>query len=174
MKTIVKIFLVVVTTVMLILTLLAFTEDIKLLFTYESAKYLSDISNVNIFLSVLFLIIYLFLLIYFWKRLKSIVPFLFFIFLLWLFSGRTLAFKYHSTGRVITGWYYIETDMFNLCKENQDYERILSKETMINELSFWRLNFKNKDVNKTIFIGPFVWNEAKEIFIKKINNQTMQ
>jgi hypothetical protein len=169
MKNILKTFLVIVFVFMSILTALTFTKNIKLLFTYESAEYLSDISNINVIFSVLFLVIYLFLLVRFWSRLKLLVPFLFFIFLFWIFSGRTLAFKYHSTGRVITGWYYIETDMFNLCKENQDYERILAKETKVNELSFWRLNFKNKYINKTIFIGPFVWDETIKILRKRIN-----
>ncbi|MEB3801699.1 hypothetical protein INQ45_11720 [Flavobacterium columnare] len=172
MKIILKIFLVIVLVFMSILTALAFKEDIKLLFTYESAEYLSDISNVNVLFSVLFIIIYLFLLIYFWKRLKLILPFLFFIALLWLISGRTLAFKYHPTGRVITGWYYIETDMFNLCKENKDYESILANETEINELFFWRLNLKNKDIDKTIFIGPFMWNETIKILKKRIKSSS--
>jgi hypothetical protein len=170
MKVFLKFFLVVVFLIMLVFTSFAFVEDVKVLFTYESADYLSDITNINIFSSLLFVIIYLFMLIYFWKRLKSVVLILFFIFSLWLISGRTLAFKYHPTGRIIIGWYYIQTDMFNLCKENQDYEKILSKETEIRELNFWRLNFKNKDVDKTIFIGPFVWNETREIFNKKISN----
>ncbi|PTD14290.1 hypothetical protein [Flavobacterium columnare] len=170
MKLILKILLVVFLVFMLILTILAFTDDMKLLFTYESTEYLSDISNVNVFFSVLFLIVYLFMLIYFWKRLKLVLPFLFFVVILWLFSGRTLAFKYHPTGRVITGWYYIETDMFNLCEENQDYESILANETVINELSFWRLNLKNKDTDKTIFIGPFVWNENIKILKKRIKS----
>ncbi|RVU90811.1 hypothetical protein EH230_07805 [Flavobacterium columnare] len=168
MKLILKILLVVFLVFMLILTILAFTDDMKLLFTYESAEYLSDISNVNVFFSVLFLIVYLFMLIYFWKRLKLVLPFLFFIALLWLISGRTLAFKYHPTGRVIIGWYYVETEIFNLCKENQDYESILANETIINELPFWRLNLKNKDVDKTIFIGPFVWDETVKILKKRI------
>ncbi|MET3047509.1 hypothetical protein [Flavobacterium covae] len=168
MKIILKILLVVFFVFMSILTTLAFTENMKLLFTYESAEYLSDISDVNVFLSVLFLIIYLFLLIYFWKRLKLVLPFLVFIVLFWFFSGRTIALKYHPTGRIITGWYYIETDMFNLCKENQDYESILANETEINKLPFWRLNLKNKDTDKTIFIGPFMWNETIKILKKRI------
>lgn len=172
MKLILKILLVVFLVFMLILTILAFTDDMKLLFTYESAEYLSDISNVNVFFSVIFLIVYLFLLIYFWKRLKLVLPFLFFVVILWLFSGRTLAFKYHPTGRVITGWYYIETDMFNLCEENQDYESILANETVINELSFWRLNLKNKDTDKTIFIGPFMWNENIKMLKKRIKSSS--
>lgn len=170
MKIILKILLVVFLVFMSILTALAFNEDTKLLFTYESAEYLSDISNVNVFFSVLFLTIYLFLLIYFWKRLKLVLPFFFFIILFWLFSGRTMAFKYHPTGRVITGWYYIETDMFNLCKKNKDYESILANETEINELFFWRLNLKNKDIDKTIFIGPFMWNETVKILKKRIKS----
>lgn len=172
MKLILKILLVVFLVFMLILTILAFTDDMKLLFTYESAEYLSDISNVNVFFSVIFLIVYLFMLICFWKRLKLVLPFLFFVVILWLFSGRTLAFKYHPTGRVITGWYYIETDMFNLCGENQDYESILANETVINELSFWRLNLKNKDTDKTIFIGPFMWNENIKILKKRIKSSS--
>lgn len=172
MKIILKILLVVVIVFMSILTSLTFTKDVKLLFTYESAEYLSDISSVNMFYSVLFLIVYLLLLFYFWKRLKLVLPFLFFIFSLWLFSGRTLAFKYHPTGRVIMGWYYIKTDMFNLCKENQDYESILANETELNELSFWRLKLKNKNTDKTIFIGPFVWNETIKILKKRIKSSS--
>lgn len=172
MKIILKILLIVFLVFMSILTALAFTEDAKLLFTYESSEYLSDISNVNLFFSVLFLTIYLFLLIYFWKRLKLVLPFLFFIALLWLISGRTLAFKYHPTGRIIIGWYYVETGMFNLCKENQDYEGIIAKETVINELSFWRINLKNKDTEKTIFIGPFMWNETIKILKKRIKSSS--
>nr|WP_294922372.1 hypothetical protein [uncultured Flavobacterium sp.] len=168
MKIVLKFILVVVFLIMLVFTSFGFVEDVKVLFTYESADYLSDITNINVFLSLVFMIIYLTLLIYFWKRLKPVVLIFFFIFSLWFISGRTLAFKYHPTGRIIVGWYYIQTEMFNLCKENQDYEKILSKETEIKELFFWRLNFKNKDVDETIFIGPFVWDEVSEILNKRL------
>lgn len=37
--------------------------------------------------------------------------------------------SYYPDGRVIMGWYYIEGNYFKLCKENEDYESVLFKET---------------------------------------------
>ena len=71
-------------------------------------------------------------------------------------------------GRIITGWYYIETNKLYLCKEGYDCETILSRESVVNKLSLWRINIKNKDVDKVIFIGPFTWYSSSKIFENEI------
>jgi hypothetical protein len=104
---------------------------------------------------------FLFILVLFWKKylLRKIVL-LFILILFWFISGRTIAFKYFPNGRIITGWFYYKTNEFFLCKKGDDYEKVISQETKLLRLSFWRLHISNKNISKEIFIGPFAWDRA--------------
>lgn len=144
-------------------TILSFVKDIKVLFTHESADYLSSISDVNHLTSVLFLFLF-FIALFFIKHIFKKILLLLSFFIFWLMSGRVVAFKNFPDGRVITGWYYIEGKSFKLCKENTDCESVLFKETKVKRLSVWRISINNKLTSKIIFIGPLTWGSCTKIF----------
>lgn len=162
-----KIVAIVMVVLMSLATAISFFKDSKLLFTHESADYLSSISDVNHLTSVLFLFFFLITLIFIKYGLKKNLLLLSF-FILWLMSGRVVAFKSFPDGRIITGWYYIEGNSFKLCNQNIDCERMLFKETKVKRLPLWRISIDNNLSNKKIFIGPFTWNSSAKVFEEHI------
>jgi hypothetical protein len=157
---------------MVTVSLLTRLDDIKILLTHESASYLSNISEVNLIMLCLFLVLYLVLLIFFWKKLSvTVILILCSILLLWLLSGRTIAFKYFPNGRILTGWYYIESNQFTLCGDDEDYERIISQETKLIESPYWSVRVVNENIDETIFIGPFTWRSSMEV-LRQIGKDT--
>jgi hypothetical protein len=168
MKVILKASVILIGVCMLAGTIMIFIKNIKILFTRESADYLSSISEVNHVFSVLFFIVYICVgvLIIRKSNYKKILI-LSLALILWLISGRVVAIKAFSDGRIITGWYYVETDKFNLCESDFDCETITSQETTIIKLPMWRVRINSKHINKVVFIGPFTWNSC----IKTLANQ---
>lgn len=170
MKVIIKTSIILIGLCMLAGTIIIFLNDIKILFTRESAAYLSSISDVNQVFSVLFFIGYLFVTVLVFRKFSTRkVLVLLLLFILWLLSGRVVAFKAFPDGRVITGWYYMEANSFNLCKENNDCESVVFKQTKVKRLPLWCISINNKVINKVIFIGPFTWNSCAKLFEEHIN-----
>ncbi len=118
---------------------------------------------------MLFLILYLVGLFLYGRKQKILHRIiLLFSFIFWVLSGRTVGLTYFPNGEVISGYYYLTFDKFEISKTSQDYEKIISIETEINVLPLWRINIKNENINRTIFLGPFVWNSASKILMDKI------
>lgn len=165
MKVIIKTSIILIALCMLAGTIMIFLDDIKILFTRESASYLSNISDVNSVFSVLFFIGYLFVAVSVLRKFDTqkvliLLPVL----ILWLLCGRVIAFKAFPDGRIITGWYYVETNRFNLCKNDIDCETMVSKESTISKLPLWRVRINSKYANKVIFVGPFTWYSCYKVF----------
>ena len=169
MKAITRITVCFIAVIMLLGTAMAHLRGIKILFTNESAAYLSNISNVNYIFSWCFLIAYLLVTFFAFRKADVIRLFILFIlFGLWLLSGRVIAFKPFPDGRIITGYYYIETDRFNLCDNENDCESVISKEAFIQRRPFWLLKIKSKGIQKNIFLGPFTWQQCNKVFENRI------
>ncbi|THU30781.1 hypothetical protein FAM09_29720 [Niastella caeni] len=169
MKVIVKASIILIALSMLVGTIMIFLSDIKILFTRESAAYLSNISDVNHMASVLFCIGYLFVTVLVFRKFSALkVLTLLLVLILWLLCGRVVAFKAFPDGRVITGWYYIETNKFNLCENDVDCEGIISKETTISKLPLWRIRINSKYTKKIIFVGPFTSHNCYKVFESQI------
>lgn len=170
MKVIIKTSTILIAVCMLPGTIMIFLSDIKILFTRESAAYLSNISDVNHTASVLFFIGYLFVTVLVFRKFStSKVLMLLLMLILWLLSGRVVAFKAFPDGRIITGWYYIETNKFNLCENDVDCEGVISNETTISKLPLWRISLNSKYTKKIIFVGPFTWHSCNKIFESQIS-----
>jgi hypothetical protein len=175
MKILIKATVILVAICMLVGTIMIFLKDIKVLFTRESADYLSDISEVNHLFSVLFFIAYIAVAVLVFKKVSTQrVLILLLAMILWLMCGRVISFKAFPDGRIITGWYYIESNNFNLCEDDNDCETIISKGSTISKLSLWRIGIKNKYINKVIFIGPFTWHNCSKLFEKNIGDNARQ
>ncbi|MDH7463880.1 hypothetical protein QEG73_21440 [Chitinophagaceae bacterium 26-R-25] len=169
MKLIIKTTIILIALCMLAGTIMIFLPDIKILFTRESAAYLSIISDVNRTLAVIFFIGYLCIMVLVLRGFSTTkVLALLLVLVLWFLSGRVTAFKAFPDGRVITGWYYIETNSFRLCNENEDCESVLFKETKVKKLPLWCISIKNMTTKKLIFIGPFSWNSCIKSFEEHI------
>lgn len=172
MKVVIRVVATLIGVCMLAISFLIFFKSVTILFTRESADYLSVISNVNQWFSVLFFIGYLFLTISIYKKFSySASAVILLLFCLWLLNGRVMAFKAFPEGRVIAGWYYVETKRFNLCPTGFDCESIIFKESKVDKLSFWRIRISNKQVDEIIFVGPFTWNECIGVFERYIKKQ---
>lgn len=170
MKIIIKTSIILIALCMLASTIMIFLSDIKILLTRESAAYLSNISDVNHIFSVLFFIGYSCVTVLVFRKFSTRkVLMLLSVFILWLLSGRVVAFKAFPDGRIITGWYYMETNSFKLCKENDDCESVLFKETKVKRLPLWCISINNNFTNKVIFIGPFTWNSCAKLFEEHIS-----
>lgn len=170
MKFVIKASIIFIAFLMSITTVMTCFKDIKILFTRESAGYLSNISDVNHISSILFLACYIGVLVFSLKNLRvGNIFILVTCFGLWLLSGRVVALKPFPDGRVITGWYYVETNKFYLCSVKDDCETIIYKDSKVTMLSFWRIRVTNKNMNKEIFFGPFTWNSCFLVFDRSIN-----
>lgn len=169
MKVIVKTGIILIALCMLAGTIMIFLKDVKILFTRESAAYLSTISDVNHVFSVLFFIGYICVTVLIFRNFSTRkVLMLLVVLILWLLSGRVVAFKAFPDGRIISGWYYIETNKFNLCENDVDCETIISKESTISKLPLWRIRINNKYNNTVIFVGPFTWYSCYKVFENNI------
>lgn len=88
------------------------------------------------------------------------------VFILWLFSGRTIGVL--PDGKIKTGWFYFATNEINICVDDKtDCQTITDYQTKVEKKFFWYVEFKNKQVNDEIFIGPVVWYPA----LKMLNKQ---
>jgi hypothetical protein len=161
-----KYFLLFLLTVIIITTYLSFNEElINVMFSNDSAGYLTEVSNINISVSVIAIILFCFFII------KKNIGLLFALIIIWLFSGRRISIRNTEKCRISTGWFFIETNSFSLCKL-KDCDCEIIHETTYEKLSFYRVKIKNKEIRKTIFIGPMVWSRVIEVLENNINNGT--
>ena len=92
--------------------------------------------------------------------------------ILWFLSGRTVGIIPWPDGRVNTGWFYIPTERFYLCNGKTDCDAVIDYHTKTETLPFWRVRIKNESIDKTIFVGPFLWSSATKFFKDKIEIKT--
>jgi len=152
-----KYFLFFLLTIIIIVTFLSLDEELtNITFSNDSGGYLSIISSINITVSMIsFMFFYFFII----KKIRYHYFLLFVLIIIWLFSGRRISIRTEKC-RVSTGWFFIKTNSFSLCKlADCDCENVYYK-TTYEKLSFWRIRIKNTKVNKTIFIGPIVWSKV--------------
>lgn len=83
------------------------------------------------------------------------------LFLLWLTSGRTIAFNAQN-GKMYTGWFFFCFDSVSVCPEKLECERILSLKTKYEHRFLWTIKIVNSYLEETIFIGPFILEEYIE------------
>lgn len=156
---------------LLVITILGYGETGKIFYTSESATYLTELSEINIVLSILALSVIGFSLFYKFSQKVIKVGLLFVFLVLWLFAGRKIGIKKFEDGRVNYGWYCIQTGELYLCdKQDSRCESIIANETSIEKSCLWRVIIKNEDVKKEVFIGPITWSKALEVLGKNIGN----
>lgn len=80
------------------------------------------------------------------------------VFILWLQSGRTIAFN-SQNGQIIAGWFFLRADNIKICQENQDCEKILYNQVTFEKIFLWRMKIKNSNKENIIFVGPFIWKD---------------
>lgn len=95
-------------------------------------------------------------------------------FCLWALSGRMVSVIPFQEGRLNAGWFNISTNEFYLCKSPQhNCDGIFLHETQMENLSFWRIRIKNENIEKIIFVGPFIWNQTQKLFTDKVRSETL-
>ena len=97
-------------------------------------------------------------------NLKNLILFLF-LFFVWIINGRTIGVLPFPNGNVKLGWFYFETNEFDVCvNQNTDCQTIMDYQTVVKENIFWIIKIKNKEINKNFFVGPIIWNKTMKIF----------
>lgn len=171
MKTLIKITLGIVLVLMFCLSIIGIDKTFaRSIFIGGSTESLMDVSSVNMTLQLVLTFISIVLaVLYFRKNHKKLYLILFTLTLfMWILAGRTIAVSPY--GKVITGWNYIEFNSFEICLNADDCETTVYYDTRIERLSFWRIEIKNKNVEKRLFLGPIVWRNTLNIINKHFPN----
>ncbi|MGZ3777712.1 MAG: hypothetical protein ACXVIY_10050 [Mucilaginibacter sp.] len=165
MKVVRIIFLIIVFALMLTITLAYFSPANKFVFGRNSADYMLKLAAVSVVWPIALLVLYLlFAWFYHRKPNRTRLALVTTVVLLWFLCGRMVGTLLWPEGKVITGWYYIPTYDFKLCGGDTDCETVVYYQTHIEKLAFWRLRIKNRNVDQTVFAGPFIWNQIPEVF----------
>jgi hypothetical protein len=165
MKVVRIILLVVLLLLMIVIVLPYFSPANKFVFGGTSADYMLNLAALNVTWPIALLVLYAISAWFYHKkpnrmRLASVST----VVILWVLCGRMVGTLLWPEGKVITGWYYIPTNDFKLCDGSTDCETVIYYQAHIEKLSFWRLKIKSKNIDQTIFVGPFIWNEVPKVF----------
>lgn len=134
----------------------------------KGSNYLMDLVSGSLLFQILFVVIFNLILIVNRKRnIKSAYVLLLLLLLLWGVNGRTIAL--FPDGRINSGWFYIPTYSINLCKDEDDCERVVYYETEIEKLPLWNVRVKNRNVDIIIFVGPLVWTKTLKLMENKFH-----
>jgi hypothetical protein len=133
-----------------------YLQDDYFAFTGESASYLFQIITVGYYVKAFFGVLTTLLLIFiiysksYWLKFLLVVSML-----LTIMSSRIIAIKIYPEGKIRSGWFGVCTNEILLCNSDDDCEELLYNQTEIRQKNLWRLHIVNKNINETIFIGPF-------------------
>jgi hypothetical protein len=151
---------------MILVTIIGFFPSYTTFIFAGGSDGLMDMISVNSFFQTSIILIFGAILIVNKSKLRKYTYFLLMlVFLLWSLSGRMIAL--FPDGRLSSGWFYIETNRINICKDEIDCDKIFYYETEIEKLPLWRIKIKNKRTDNVVFIGPMVWKKTIELFKKK-------
>lgn len=127
----------------------------KLWYSFDSADYLFQYSGINLYLSYFSLII--FAIVAFTNRkahIKSVHALSYLIlFLIWIDSGRIIAYKQDYEIKLKTGWYLYKNSNLILCDSNIDCELELLRNTKILIPEYYSILYSNSKNNINIFVG---------------------
>lgn len=171
MKTIKIIISVILLMIMFGLTAMGFFLKISLV--GGSMDSMEEMAIINGAWLAIILVIFGFLLFYYlYKPGKVKLIFLGAIVVIWFLSGRMISIVFWPDGRMTTGWFGISTDTFYLCTGKTDCETTIAYHTKTENLFFWRIRLKNENVDKVIFVGPFIWNKTLKLVHDQIGAGT--
>lgn len=140
----------------------------KFIFAGGSDSLMNIITSSILIRVFLAFILFIYIILYAQTLKKTIIPIIILTFTIWLFSGRMIAiFPY---GRMSSGWFYMETNRINICNDNEDCEKVYYYETKVYKLNLWRIRLKNKNIDKIIFVGPFIWYKTLHLFSNTFKN----
>ena len=86
----------------------------------------------------------------------------------WFLSGRMISMVFWPDGRLTVGWFNMPTQTVHLCHNKTDCDTTIDYQTKAENLFFWRIRIKNKDVDEVIFVGPFLWGKAAKMIHETI------
>jgi hypothetical protein len=151
--------------IMMGLTVIGYTASARFLFAGGSTESMMTIAAPSAIVSTVFLALCVVLYLLRKRMSRSIRwPLLGIAVILWFISGRTIGLAAFPDGRVSTGWFFIETNRFNLCQASEDCETVIGSEMQTAPSSLWRLDLSTGHVSETIFVGPFLWGQSKTLF----------
>lgn len=139
----------------------------ELIFTQHINNQMTYVLTSNKYLQLGFMFVLLFF-IWNFRRTMSKLRYMmvFLVFINWLLACRTISFQIYPSAEIHSGWFYLPTRMSPICHSAIDCEQIVYTETKISEAPFWVIRIKNKQYDHSIFVGPYLWQNAKSYLNK--------
>jgi hypothetical protein len=155
---------------MILSTLIGFNESLSRFLFASGSDVLMDLIYPQLYYSVILVILFAFL-VFYYNNFKKVTLYNFALsitFFFWLLSGRTVAF--FPDGRLISGWFYFETNRVDICKNDIDCEKIYYYDTSYQNKFFFFYRIKNKEIETKIFVGPFLVEKTETLFYQNFAN----
>lgn len=151
------------------LTAIGYTSANTFFFAGGSIASLMDLAAMPVIIPTSLLIVFGLLLYFYWRKNSKVkLVNLGIVMLLWFLSGRTVGMIVYPDGEVVTGWFYIQTGRFYICDQKTDCETTIGYHTKTESLPFWGIRIKNRNTDKLVFTGPFLWNRTAKLFNAKL------
>ena len=149
---------------MAFITFIGFNSGLTRFFFASGSDGLMRLIESDLYIRIILLVLF-FLLVFLIKKWKWKIfyyPAMSIVFGLWLLSGRMIAL--FPDGRLISGWFYMETSRVDICKDVADCEKTLYYETSYRSEFLWKYRIKNKELDFTIFASPFIKIKIEKLF----------
>lgn len=165
--------IIVVASLMAVITLFGFNTAFVRFFFASGSDVSMCLIESDLYIRVFFWVVFFLLSILFkkWGNKNFYYPILITVFILWSLSGRMVAL-FPLDGRLISGWFYIETNRIEICKNDCDCEKVFYYETNYKKEFIWTYRIKNKDIETTLFTSPFIDNKVKKLFSQQFVNSS--
>jgi hypothetical protein len=152
-----------------VITCIGFSENTSRFLLAEGSDCMMQMFNISILYQLLSLAL-IFFVFFFRKILKKFyASMLILSILLWLLSGRVIGHFPFPEEKIVSGWFYIQTSQTYFCNYKKNNCEEITNETLIEKKPFWFIHIKNQEVDKSIFVGPFLWNNVTNYLDKKQN-----
>jgi len=139
-----------------------------------STNSMEVVAAAPIFLPIILLV--LFCLLSYWNLKKPAnikICFLGLCILFWFASGRVVSILVWPDARINTGWFNAATEEIKLCNVKNDCETVMTQKTQTENLFFWRIRIKNENIDRIIFVGPFLWSKTVRMFTETFSSRKL-
>lgn len=139
-------------------------QDSLLMFGTSAPVTRTELGAVPVVLSVVLFVAFCTALLINFKSKKLKIVLMSVTLILWLLVGRVVGYNVWNNS-IVGGWQNIIRTR-EICIGGSDQSKIGSEiqATRITKLPLWRLRIENPKVNTTLYVGPFIWEEAERVF----------
>jgi len=155
---------------MSLFTSVLYSSNKNLLFVGGSTDVFLEVANGNKIIVTSLVVLFIFIIFIKINKYNLKYFLLLIVFILWLMSGRTVGYTSYPAPAIKLGWFYIQTERIIVCEYNEDCEKLIAYKTSIEELPFWRIKVKNKEMEEVFFVGFIAWESTVKIIKDNLGN----